>query len=342
MQAFRITEPGKTEIVDLPRPEPAEGEVLLRVRKVGFCGSDLSTFKGLNPLVSYPRIPGHEMAATVEAVGGGVPDRIQPGADVTVIPYTHCGTCSSCRHGRFNACRFNRTLGVQRDGAMARYLTVPWQKVCPAPGLSLTELALIEPLTVGFHAADRGEVSDSDTVMVFGCGMIGLGAVARAANRGASVIAVDIDDGKLDTARRVGAAHGVNSKTGDLHAEIEKITDGQQPDVAIEAAGLPSTCRSAVDEVAFAGRVVCIGYTKEETAFATRLFVQKELDIRGSRNATPLDFETVGGFLRKRTFPLSRVLTCEVALQEAGQALADWAARPTDVTKILVDLDRLS
>lgn len=340
MKAFRIREPRATEVVDLPGPVPAEGEVLLRVRRVGFCGSDLSTYKGGNPLVSYPRIPGHEIAATVEAVAGGVPESIHPGLDVTVIPYTNCGTCSSCRHGRFNACRFNRTLGVQRDGAMARYLSVPWQKVCLAPGLSLTELALIEPLTVGFHAADRGEVSDSDTVMVFGCGMIGLGAVARAVNRGASVIAVDIDDGKLDTAHRVGAAHGVNSTKGNLHAEVEKITDGQQPDVAIEAAGLPVTCRAAVDEVAFAGRVVCIGYTKEETAFATKLFVQKELDIRGSRNATPLDFETVGGFLRKRTFPLDHVLTREVSMHEAGPALADWAASPASVTKILVNLDR--
>jgi threonine dehydrogenase-like Zn-dependent dehydrogenase len=223
---------------------------------------------------------------------------------------------------------------------LVQYLVVPWRKICTAPGLSLTELALVEPLTVGFHAADRGEVTDSDTVVIFGCGMIGLGAVARAVNRGACVIAVDIDAGKLDVARRVGAAHCVNSRAADLHAELDKLTGGQQPDVMIEAAGLPVTCRAAVDEVAFAGRVVCIGYTKEETAFATKLFVQKELDIRGSRNATPLDFETVGAFLRKRTFPIDHVLTREVSMREAGQALADWAARPADVTKILVDLDR--
>jgi L-galactonate 5-dehydrogenase len=340
MNAFRIKKPGATEIVDLPKLVPAQGEVLLRVRKVGFCGSDLSTYKGANPLVSYPRIPGHEIAATVETVSGGVPESIRPSMDVTVMPYTNCGTCSSCRHGRFNACRFNQTLGVQRDGAMAQYLSVPWQKICLAPGLSLTELALVEPLTVGFHASDRGEVTDSDTVVVFGCGMIGLGAVARAVNRGAHVIAVDIDAGKLDVARRVGAAHCINSRTENLHTELEKLTDGQQPDVMIEAAGLPVTCRAAVDEVAFAGRVVCIGYTKEETAFATKLFVQKELDICGSRNATPMDFETVAGFLRKRTFPLDRVLTREVSMREAGQALADWAACPADVTKILVNLDR--
>jgi threonine dehydrogenase-like Zn-dependent dehydrogenase len=339
MKAFRIASPGKTEVVDLPKPAPALSEVLLRVRKVGLCGSDLATFKGANPLVSFPRIPGHEIAATVEAVGDAVPDTVEAGSDLTVVPYTNCGTCSSCQRGRFNACRNNQTLGVQRDGALAEYFVVPWRKLCATPGLSLTELALVEPLTVGFHAADRGEVTDNDTVAVFGCGMIGLGAIARAVDRGACVIVVDIDDGKLEIARRVGARHTINSRTADLHAELARLTQKHGPDVAIEAAGLSVTSRAAVDEVAFAGRVVCIGYTKEETAFATKLFVQKELDIRGSRNATPLDFQTVAGFLAKRTFPINDVLTREVTLSEVGAALTAWADRPGEVTKILVDMD---
>ncbi len=338
MKAFCILDPGRTGIVERPAPEPGPGEVLLRVRKVGFCGSDLSTFLGRNPLVSYPRIPGHEIAAEIEKVTEGVPGSIRPGQAVTVVPYTNCGNCTACRRGRFNACRHNQTLGVQRDGAMAGYLAVPWEKVVAPARLGLAELALVEPLTVGFHAVDRAAVEAADTVAVLGCGMIGLGAVAGAARRGARVIAVDIDEAKLRTARAAGAGHSINSKTSDLHAEMERLTGGRGADVVIEAAGLPSTYRAAVDEVAFAGRVACIGYAKEEVAFATKLFVQKEIDLRGSRNATPGDFEAAAACLAEGTFPVRAVVSREVPLGGAGEALAGWAKNPGAVTKIVVDV----
>jgi threonine dehydrogenase-like Zn-dependent dehydrogenase len=166
--------------------------------------------------------------------------------------------------------------------------------------------------------------------------MIGLGAVAGAARRGATVVAVDVDDAKLRTARAAGARHGINSKASSLHAEIERLTGGRGADVVIEAAGLPATYRAAVDEVAFAGRVACIGYAKEDVAFATKLFVHKEIDLRGSRNATPKDFEEAAAFLAEGTFPRREVVTREVPLDRAGEALAEWARDPGTVTKILV------
>ena len=338
MKALRITEPGKTEIVELPQPTPGTGEVLLRVRIIGYCGSDLSTFLGRNPLVAYPRIPGHEISATVVTLGSGVPETITVGTDVTVVPYTHCGICAACRRQRANACRGNQTLGVQRDGALAEFLVVPWPKLVIAPGLSPLQLALVEPLTVGFHAADRGRVDDTDTVMVIGCGMIGLGAIARAVNRGANVIAVDVDNAKLAIAREIGARHAVNSRESDLGQQLQTLTDGHGPDVIIEAVGSPATYRAAVEHVGFTGRVVCIGYAKEEVPLPTRLFVQKELDILGSRNATPRDFAAVTTYLRQGRFPIERVITTRVALAEAGAALQRWADQPAAVTKILVDV----
>src|SRR6476646_474637 len=165
------------------------------------CGSDLNTFRGYNPLVTYPRIPGHEIAATVEAVGAGVPSEFRPGVDVTVSPYTNCGTCAACRRGRPNACQSNQTLGVQRDGGMTSYFVAPWRKLFSSGGLSLRELSVVEPLSVGFHACNRGRVTSSDTVLVLGCGTVGLGAIAAASFAGAKVIAADLDDAKLDLAR---------------------------------------------------------------------------------------------------------------------------------------------
>lgn len=338
MQTLLIDGPGQFSYGEKPAPAPNDGEVLLRVRRLGFCGSDLSTFRGGNPLVSYPRIPGHEIAATIEAVTPGVPAEFALGQDVTVMPYTTCGKCSSCRKKRFNACRYNQTLGVQQDGAFTEFITARWEKLVPAAKLGLRELALVEPLAVGFHAVARGRVTPTDIVLVFGCGMIGLGAIAAAGLQcGATVIAVDLEDAKLAVARLAGATHVINSRTENLHDRLQELTAGHGPDVAIEAVGHPATFTAAVDEVCFAGRVVYIGYAKAPVSYETKYFVMKELDILGSRNSTPEDFRAVVALLESGRYPVAETVTRTVSFAEAGQALADWAANPGVVTKIQVE-----
>ena len=323
-------------LVHMDEPVPAADEVIVRLEYVGFCGSDLNTYLGRNPLVKLPVIPGHEIGAVVEKVGEAVPDIIRPGMTVTVNPYTACGKCPSCRNGRANACQFNETLGVQRNGAMRERMVLPWTKIIPAEGLDVRTCALVEPMSVGFHAVERGAVSDIDTVMVIGCGMVGLGAVVRSALRGATVIAADIDEEKLALARQMGAAHTVNTMTEDVHARLQEITAGAGPDVIIEAVGNPHTYRMAVDEVAFTGRVVCIGYANSEVSFQTKYFVQKELDIRGSRNAMPSDFRAVIRYMQKGECPVDRLVSMVVSPQEAEGAMNRWAEAPGKVFRILV------
>jgi len=337
MRAIVINTPGDLRVKEIDTPSPAPGEVLLQMLYVGFCGSDLSTYLGKNPMVNYPRIPGHEISGVITELGEAVPDAYKVGDAVTVVPYTNCGHCPSCRRGRTYACRENQTLGVQREGAMQEYITVPWQKILPAPNLNELELAMVEPLTVGFHAIQRGRVEESDVVMVLGCGMIGAGAIASAALRGATVIAVDIDEHKLELASALGAQHTINSLTSDLHSELEVLSGGDGPDVVVEAAGNPLTYRAAVDEVAFTGRVICIGYAGTEVSFATKLFVQKEIDIMGSRNAAPEDFEAVISYLEQGSFPLDLMITRKVKPEDAALAVKQWADDPGKVMKILVD-----
>jgi len=338
MKTVKIEEPGQIAIHDTEQAVVGAGEVLLSLKYVGFCGSDLSTYLGKNPMVEYPRVPGHEISANIKEVGENVPLGFELGEPVTIVPYTNCGQCPSCKRGREYACQFNQTLGVQRDGAMQEFLSVPWQKVLKAPKLKELELAMVEPLTVGFHAISRGRVTDSDVVMVMGCGMIGAGAIVRAALRGATVIVVDIDDHKLELAKELGAHYTINSKEINLHDELVKLTHGDGPDVVVEAAGNPITYRAAVDEVAFTGRVVCIGYAAKEVKFATKFFVQKELDIMGSRNATAEDFRAVISYLERGTFPLHKMISKKVKPEEASDAVKDWAANPEKVMKILLDL----
>jgi L-galactonate 5-dehydrogenase len=338
MKALYITEPGTTQLRDLDPPALSRGEILLKPRLIGLCGTDLSTFCGKNPLVSYPRIPGHEIAATIVATGSEVPIEFRPGMDVTVYPNTFCGTCASCKRGRTNACKHNQTLGVQRDGAMAGLFAIPWQKVVQASGLSPRQLVLVEPLAVGFHAAERGRITQADTVAVIGCGMVGLGALSSAISRGATAIAIDLDENKLALAKQVGAQHVINSRTASLHERLEDITNGLGPDVVIEAVGSPATQRLAIEEVAHTGRVVYIGWVKESVSFDTSLFVHKELDILGSRNYID-EFPSVVNVLSRGNFPVDAAISATVTLESGGDALRKWSESPQSFTKILVDMD---
>ena len=337
MKAIQITEPSVMKIIDIAEPQMGDDEVLLKMKYVGFCGSDLNTFRGGNPMVKMPVVPGHEVGAEIVKVGKNVPDVLKPGMTVTVNPYTNCGKCASCRNGRVNACEHNETLGVQRWGAMCEYLSLPWVKVIPAGQLSARTSALIEPMSVGFHAVSRAQVTDIDVVFVIGCGMVGMGAVVRSVQRGATVVAADIDDEKLALARQMGASYTINTLTEDAHQRLMEMTSGFGPDVVIEAVGNPHTYQMAVDEVAFTGRVICIGYAKSEVSFQTKFFVQKELDIRGSRNAQPSDFRAVIHYLEKGQCPVDALISNVVKPEDAPEAMSQWAENPGKVFRILVD-----
>jgi 2-desacetyl-2-hydroxyethyl bacteriochlorophyllide A dehydrogenase len=333
MKALVLQKPGQASIETVPDPVLTDGNLLLKVKMVGFCGSDLNSFRGLNPLVSFPRILGHEVCATVVEGKG-----FAAGTDVALSPYTSCGQCASCRRGRPNACQVNQTLGVQRDGAFTEFIVMPAEKLYPAK-LTPKELCLVEPLTVGFHAVARGRVIPEDTVAVFGCGGVGLGAVAASNARGATTICIDVDDEKLELARVAGGVHAINTSRERVHERLLEITEGRGPDVVIEAIGTPATFRAAVEEVAFTGRVVYIGYAKEPVTYETRMFVQKELDIVGSRNAQPEDFHAVIKLLEAQKFPVEQAVSLVVSLEEAPGALRSWSENPSSFKKIMVALD---
>lgn len=337
MKAFILEEPGKAIIGEVSEPVRKPGEALLKVRRVGLCGSDLNSYRGRNPMVSFPRIPGHEVAATIVEIDSGH-SHLAVGMDVTLSPYTSCGQCAACRRGRNNACQFNQTLGVQRDGALTEYICVPVERLYPAR-LNLKELCLVEPLTVGFHAAARGRVSAGEHVVILGCGGVGLGAVAASAFRGAVTIAVDVDDAKLAIAKQAGAAHTIHSQEQNLAERLRHITGGHGPDVIIEAIGMPYTFRAAVEEVAFTGRVVYIGYAKEPVSYETKYFVQKELDILGTRNAQPEDFRSVIEMLEAGRFPVEAAVSNIVSLDDAPRVFAQWSEQPSRFSKIMIDLD---
>ncbi len=339
MKAFCIDEPGKYSFKEIPEPVLKEGEVLLRVKKVGYCGSDLNTWRGLNPLVRYPRIPGHEISGVVEKTAPGVPGSIRVGDVVTAMPYTSCGKCWSCLSGRPNACKNNETLGVQREGALTEFVALPWEKIVDGKGLGLRELAIVEPLAIGIHAGKRCAPKEGEFMLVFGCGMIGIGAIAEGIRAGAKVIAVDVDDDKLGMVRAIGATHTVNSRKENLAERVAEITGGHGPAVVLEAIGLPETFVQAVDLVAYSGRVVFVGYAKAPVTFDTKYFILKEISIRGSRGSGRPDFEQAIGLLLSGAFPVDRLISAEFPFEDAGKAMERWHANPGVVSRMLVGLE---
>ncbi|TPL50335.1 zinc-binding alcohol dehydrogenase family protein [Mesorhizobium sp. B2-4-2] len=338
MKAVCLEEPGKISLVELPEPKPGPGEVAVRMEYVGYCGSDLTSFRGLNPLISYPRVLGHEISGTISALGDGV-SALAVGQSVTILPYFNCGRCHACRLGRPNACKDNRTMGVQREGAMASIIVVPAGKIIPVEGMRQRDLALIEPLAVGFHAVRRSELSAGETVVILGCGVIGLGALLGAVRRGSRVIAVDLSADKLAIAKALGATDIIDVSREDVLAHVLELTSGDGPQVVIEAVGAEATFRQAIDLVASCGRVVYVGYAKNKIAYDTKFFLLKEMDIRGSRGSETADFHDVIGYLKQRRDAGDRIVSRVVPIEEAGAAMQAWDKNPGGFTKIVVRIE---
>ncbi len=290
MKAIAIPKPFETAILDLPVPEPKDGEALLRVLDCGICGADTASFTGNQPFTTYPRIPGHEFSAQIVSIpenAGG----LKEGDIVTCNPYFNCGSCYACKKGLVNACTDNQTMGVQRDGAFCEYITMPVERIIPGKGLTPRQLALIEPFAISQHALSRCTVKPGDRLLIVGAGPIGLFALLAAKKKGAEVTVCDLLEGRLEMARRFGADHTVCNGEGDAAETMRRITGGNGFDVCVEACGLPVTFLTCIEQACQGANLILIGNGKKETTFLHSILLKKELNVFGSRNAFKRDFE---------------------------------------------------
>ncbi|WP_105381403.1 zinc-binding alcohol dehydrogenase family protein [Neorhizobium alkalisoli] len=328
-------EPGKLSAIDRPKPVRGESEVLLKLRRIGVCGTDLHIFTGNQPYLSYPRVMGHELAATVEEAPAG--SRLSPGDTVSIIPYISCGRCSACLKGKTNCCRNIGVLGVHRDGGMTEYLSLPEEFVLKAEGLSLDQTAMVEFLAIGAHAITRARVQSGQKVLVVGAGPIGLSVAIFAQLDGGDVTIIDSRADRLEFAsRHLGISSTVTLGDGDAE-QLSAATDGDFFDVVFDATGNPKAMERGFGFVGHGGTYVLVSIVSSDISFSDPEFHKRETSLLGSRNATRADFERVMQAMRAGQVP-DALITHRMALSEVPERFAGLTDPSAGVVKALVEV----
>ena len=316
-------------------PTPADGEVLLRVKRVGVCGTDLHIFTGNQPYLQYPRVMGHELSGIVEQAPAN--SALKAGDPVFVMPYLSCGHCVACRHGKTNCCVNIQVLGVHRDGAFTEYLSVPQQFVHKAEGVSLDQAAMVEFLAIGAHAVRRADVQAGQRVLVVGVGPIGMAALTFARLRGAIVTVLDTRAERLAFCRERLAAHAGVLIGPDDEAELARLTDGEFFDVVFDATGNPRAMERGFKFIAHGGKYVLVSIVRDNISFSDPEFHKREATLLGSRNATMEDFETVLNAMRKGLIPDAALNTHRLALSQVPTDFARLLDPAEGVVKALIE-----
>lgn len=335
MKYIVCEKPGQFLLKEKDAPIRKKGEALVKIRQVGICGTDLHAYLGNQAFFTYPRILGHELAVEVLEIEDN-PKKIKSGDHVAVMPYLSCKQCIACRNGKTNCCTSLKVLGIHTDGGMQELLNIPIELLLPAKNLSDMEMALVEPLAIGAHAVKRASLTNGDTVVVIGCGPIGIGIMKLAQLEGATVIAVDTNAQRLDFVKnKIGIAHAVLSVSG-VQEEIKSITNGDMAQVVFDATGHKGALESGPSFMAHGGSYVLVGLSKGDLTFHHPAIHAKEATIRCSRNATTVDFEQVISMLQKGDFPVHAYVTHQVHFGEMIENFDRWLESSSGVIKAMV------
>ena len=338
MQTIILDQPGQFRLTSTAAPEtPGPGEALVRVHRVGICGTDLHAFRGSQPFFSYPRILGHELGVEVLALDPAVRETsIAIGDRCSVEPYLHCGTCGACRRGRQNCCVRLQVLGVHIDGGMREYIGVPIAKLHRSAALSYEQLALVETLAIGAHAVQRAQIEPGEWALVIGAGPIGLATMQFAGLAGARVIALDVNAERLEFCRAHGlAAHTINGRDQPL-AALQELTGGELATAVFDATGNLSSMAGAFEYVAHAGRLTFVGLAQGDVTFHDPSFHRREITILASRNALPADFSLIIGQIEAGAIDTQPWITHQANCATMIETFATWLRPETGVIKAML------
>jgi 2-desacetyl-2-hydroxyethyl bacteriochlorophyllide A dehydrogenase len=336
MKAIVCEEPGRLRLKAIDPPKAKSGEALVRIRRVGICGSDLSAFKGTQPIVTYPRILGHELSGEIAESGDS--QEFKAGEKVAILPYLECGKCYACRNGKTNCCADLKVYGVHVDGGMEEYLNVPADHLIKSRGLDLDQLAMVECMAIGAHAVRRSRLKEGEYALVIGAGPIGMGVIQFARAAGAKVIVADRVQERLNFCRQ---HFGVNSAIvadGDWAKQIRSMTDGENPSAVFDASGNLSSMENAFNLVCSGGELVMVGLVKEKLSFSDPDFHRRELTVMSSRNATRGDLEFVVQAIVEGKAKVQPLITHRTTLDQTIGQFPSWLKPESGVVKAVVEL----
>ncbi|QBE62293.1 zinc-binding alcohol dehydrogenase family protein [Pseudoduganella lutea] len=336
MKAVVCESPGELRLVERPVPQAGPGEVLLRVRRIGLCGTDMHIFRGTQPYLSYPRVMGHELSG--EIVTAPEDSGLHAGDPVYVMPYLSCGGCVACRQGKTNCCTRIQVLGVHRDGGMAEYLALPARFVFRTDGISLDDAAMLEFLAIGAHAVRRGAVGTGQNVLVAGAGPIGIAVALFARLQGGKVTVLDAREDRLAFCRQaLGIDRTVTVGDGDS-AALAALTNGEYYDAVFDATGNARAMERGLEFVAHGGTYVLVSIVRDRISFDDPEFHKRETTLLGSRNATADDFRTVLAAMKAGQVPTGLMNTHRVTLDGFVDALPRWMDPAAGVIKAIVEV----
>ncbi len=337
MKTLVCTTPGVLEYGEGRRPDLTTGSAIIKIKRIGICGTDLHAFEGTQPYFTYPRILGHELSGELIEFDGA--PGFEKGEAVTFIPYFNCGQCIACGSGKPNCCANIKVCGVHVDGGMADYLSVPSSLLIHGQGLSFDELALIEPLAIGAHGVRRAGVQKDEYVLVVGAGPIGLGTMEAARIAGGKVIALDVNEDRLQFCKeKLGIQHTVNAMAADVTAQLALITSGDMPTVVIDCTGNLNAINKAFSYMAHGARFVLIGLQKGDISFSHPEFHKREATLLSSRNATKEDFERVIASMKKGEVDPTTYITHRVLFDKVKSHFAQWLNPVNKVIKAIVEM----
>lgn len=338
MIALTCIEPGKLMFLEKKYPLPKKGSAILKVRRLGICGTDYHAFSGNQPFFEYPRVLGHEIAAEIVAIEEN--NEFKIGDYVAVYPYFSCGKCIACRSGKNNCCANISVFGVHEDGGMQEYISVPESSLFLGNGLSLDELSLVEPLAIGAHGVSLSQITMGEYVLVIGAGPIGLGAAKLAQLSGANVIVMDLNDARLKFCReKLAIQETINPANENVQQRLTEITNGDMPTVIIECSGNVNAINGAVSLLAHGGRLILIGLQKKEIIISHPEFHKREATMKSSRNASYEDFDNVIEYIQKGTLNPGDFITHKISFNDIPQAFDNLLKSQSEVIKAVIDFD---
>lgn len=338
MKTIILNQPEQFSQIETAIPtSPGVGEALVKVHRVGICGTDLHAFRGRQPFFSYPRILGHELG--VEVIELGSPsDNLKVGDKCAVEPYLNCGKCIACRRGKPNCCAHLQVLGVHADGGMREFFVMPQEKLHPSAKLSFEQLALVETLGIGAHAVARAQIERGENALVIGAGPIGLAVIQFALEAGAHVIVLDVNENRLRFCREQLSAHETVLVSDNVLADIEALTDGDLPTVVFDATGNVASMENAFQFVAPGGRLVFVGLVQADIKFHDPFFHRREMTLLGSRNATPADFRRIIALLESGAIDTTPWITHRANFDDLIPTFPDWLNPQNGVIKAMLEM----